>query len=377
MRRKVRKDRRKRRPMTGSDHKPVLLSVLSLSRNGDLLRRAANLLRRGGLVAFPADCGYVLAARADDAKSLGHLAGLTGRSSRRPWTLYAADPDQALSYLDAPSQTVQRVAEVFWPGPLTLLSRRAQGVPEAVHRGLLKVAVHVPSHRLARALLELCRYPVVAVQARTPRHPATMEREALLESFGPGLEALVEGRDPPGNLELSVLDLGGTAPRLVRQGFLGSQELERVLGCPPILSSDLPTPEQFTRFSPEVHLVVVEGEPDRVARRMKFQLETRGGRNSALLVTPALAGGLLADLPGLEVLPDPECLEDLTGHLFGRIHHLETQDSVRMILVQGLPREGPTAELMERLTRVAHQVINTEDPGYDGQGALQPRARRR
>ncbi|NMA29100.1 MAG: L-threonylcarbamoyladenylate synthase [Burkholderiales bacterium] len=363
--------------MTGSAHQPVLLSVLSFSRNGDLLRRAVNLMRRGGVVAFPADCGYVLAARADDARSLGRLAELTGRSPRHPWTLYAADPDQALSYLDEPSQMLQRVAEVFWPGPLTLLSRCGQGLPEAVHRGLLKVAVHVPSHRLARALLELCRHPVVALQARTPLHPAGMEREALLESFGPGLEALVEGREPPGNLDLSVLDLGGTAPRLVRQGFLGPQELQRVLGCPLILSGDLPAPEHFTRFSPEVHLVVVEGEPDRVARRMKFQLETQGGRNSALLVTPTLAGGLLADLPGLEVLPDPECLEDLTRHLFGRIHHLEAQDSVRMILVQGFPREGPTAELMERLTRMAHQVINTEDPGYDGQGGLRPRTRRR
>ncbi len=363
--------------MTGNAHKPALLSVLSLSRNGDLLRRAANLLRRGGLVAFPGDCGYVLAARADDPKSLERLAELTSRSSRRPWTLYAAESNQALGYLHEPSEMVRRVAAVFWPGPLTLLSRRGEGLPEAVHRGLVKVAVHVPAHRLARALLELCRYPVVAVQAQTPQHPGGLQREAVLEFFGFGLEAVLEGREPPGNLELSVLDLGGAAPRLVRQGFLGPQDLQRVLGCFPILSSDVPTPERFTRFSPEVHLVVVEGEPDRVARRMKFQLETQGGRNSALLVTPALAGGLLADLPGLEVLPDPERLEDLSGHLFGRIRHLETQDSVRMILVQGLPREGPTAELMDRLTRVAHQVINTEDPGYDGQGGLQPRIRRR
>jgi len=363
--------------MTGTAHKPAILSVLSLSRNGDLLRRAANLLRRGSLVAFPGDCGYVLAARADDSKSLGRLAELTGHSPGRPWTLYAAEANQALGFFHEPSAAVQRVAELFWPGPLTLLTRRAEGVPEAVHCGLAKVAVHVPSHRVARAFLELCRCPVVAVQAQAPQHPGSLDREALLELFGSGLDALLEGREPPGNLEVSVLDLGGSTPRLVRRGFLGPQDLQRVLGCRPILSSDLPAPARFTRFSPEVHLVVVEGEPDRVARRMKFQMETWGGPNSALLVTPALAGGLLADLPGLEILPDPERLEDLSGHLFGRIRQLETQDSMRMILVQGLPREGPTAELMERLTRVAHQVINTEDPGYDGQAGLQPRVRRR
>ncbi len=363
--------------MSGTPKKPLLLSVLSLTRNGDLLRRAANLLRRGGLVAFPSDCGYAVAARGDDAGGLGRLAELMERPPGRPWTLYAADAGQGLNHFKDPDEVLRRVAEVLWPGPLTVLARRGEGLPESVHCGLAKVAVHVPAHRLARAFLDLCRCPVVGVRVRPPRESLSLSREMLLEFHGPRLEAILEGQEPPGNLELSVLDLAGPIPRLVRQGFLGVQDFQRLLGRPPLLSSDLPTPARFTRYSPEARLVVVEGESDRVAHRLKFMLEAWGGRESALLVTSALAQGALAGLPGLEVMPGPDRPEELAGFLFGRIQSLEARDSMRLILVEGLPREGPAAAVMERLVRVAHQVINTEDPGYDGQGGLQPRIRRR
>ena len=360
----------------GNASQPVVLTVASLARNGDLLRRAANLLRRGSLVAFPTESSYVLACRADDKEALGRLAALRQRPPGLPWTLFCRDAEEAMTYLAEPSELVSRLAGTLWPGPLTLIGRRSERVPAEVCLGLAKVALRVPGHRLAQALLGQCRCPVVATSARLPSGPAMTSREAVLAAFGHGLEALLEGREPAGTLEPTRLDVAGPVPRLVGLGFISPKEIQRLAGHAPLLSSDLATPARFTRFSPEARLTVVEGEPDRVAHRMKFLSETVGGRDAvALLVTPALARAGLAGHPGLHLLPDPENPEELGRHLFELLHRFEGQDGVRLILVEGLPREGPTADLMERLTRVAHQVINTEDPGYAGQAGIKPRER--
>ncbi len=359
---------------------PPVLTIASLSRNGDLLRRAANLLRRGGLVAFPTETGFVLGGRADDGEVLQNLASLRQLPAGSPRTLWCRDLPEALNFLGEPADLVFRTGTVFWPGPLTLLARPTDRVPPSVTAGLAKAAVRVPSHRLAQAFLGLCRCPVMACAARNPGGPAMASAGEVLEAFGGGLEAIVEGRDPVGRIEATVLDLAGATPRMVRSGVPSFEEIRLVLGRAPLLSADQPTPRHFTRYSPEARVVVVEGDPDRVARRLRFLAQTTGGRDAvALVVSPLMGRGALADQSGLHILPDPSAPEELARGLFDLLRSLEREESLRLVLVEGLPREGPSADLMERLSRVAHQIINTEDPGYAGQAGqhLRQRVRKR
>ncbi len=363
---------------SGGSQPPAILNVASLSRNGDLLRRAANLLRRGGLVAFPTECGYVLAGRADDPEVLQRLAGLRHRPPGLPWTLYCRDSPEARIYLGEPADLVGRVSAILWPGPLTLLARPTSRVSPSLSSGLAKVAVRVPGHRLAQALLGLCRCPVAACVARKPGGTPMASAAEVVQVFGVGLEVVLEGRDPAGFLESAVLDLAGASPRVIRMGTPGCAEIQQVLGRPPLLSGDQPTPGHFTRYSPEARLVVVEGDSDRVARRLRFLAQTTAGRDSvALVVTPLLGRGTLAGQPGLHILPEPDQPEELAARLFDLLRSFENNESLRLVLVEGLPREGATADLMERLTRMAHQTLNTEDPGYAGQAGQHLRQRTR
>lgn len=360
----------------GAPEPAVVLTVANLARQGDLVRRAANLLRRGGLVAFPTECSFMLACRAEDGEALGRLAGLLQRREGLPWTLYCGETAEAEGLLQEPGDLFHRFAEHCWPGPVVLMAPRSARVPERVHAGLSKVALRVPDHRLAQAFLSHCKCPVVAATARLRGQAGMVDRDAVLAAFGGGLGALLEGREPPGGLEPAVLDLAGRDPRILQMGLLRPREVFRLAGRPVLLSSDVATPARFTRFSPQARLIVVEGEPQRVARRLKFLRETLGSRDAvAVVVTPELAASGLAGEPGLHVLPGPERPEELSEGLFGLLRRFEESDSISTILVEGLPREGPTANLMERLSRVAHQVINTEDPGYAGQAGLQPRER--
>lgn len=364
-------------PQAPASEPAPILTITSLARNGDLLRRAANVIRRGGIVAFPTECVYMLGCRADDPEAVKRLCAVRRRPSDVPLTLYCAHASEAEPYVREPSELVQRFASLFWPGPLTLVLPRGAAVPDAVTAGLAKVAIRVPSHRIAQTFLEFCKGPVVATTARLPGGLPPVDRDAVYAAFGGEIDLMLEGREPPLGLEPTVLDLTGRDPRIVRLGFVRPREIERLAGRPVVLSSDDPTPSRFTRFSPEARLVVVEGEADRVARRLKFLRDTLGGKDAyALLLTPGMAEAFQGE-PGVHVLPDPTAPEDLSEALFGLLRRLGDHDSLALILVEGLPREGPTAATMERLTRVAHQVINTEDPGYAGQGGMQPRERGR
>lgn len=354
-----------------------ILTITSLARNGDLLRRAANVIRRGGVVAFPTECVYMLASRADDPEAVKRLCAIRQRPCDVPLTLYCAHAEDAEAFMREPSELVRRLGSLFWPGPLTLVVPRSPAVPEVVSAGLAKVALRVPNHRMAQEFLACCKGPVVATTARLPGGLPPVDRDAVYATFGGTIDLMLEGREPPLGLESTVLDVTGRNPRLVRLGFVRPREIERVAGRAVVLSSDDPTPGRFTRFSPEARLVVVEGEADRVMRRLKFLRDTLGGKDSsALLVTPGMAEAFQGET-GVHVLPDPSAPEELSEALFGLLRRLGDSDSLGLILVEGLPREGPTAALMERLTRVAHQVINTEDPGYAGQGGMQPRDRSR
>lgn len=354
-----------------------ILTVANLDRNGDLLRRAANVVRRGGIVAFPTECVYMLGCRADDAESVKRLCAARQRPDDMPLTLYLSQASELGPYRRAPSEVADRLAEVFWPGPLTMVLPRSEAVPAPVTAGLAKVAARVPNHRVAQRFLEHCKVPVAATTARLPGGLPPVDRDEVHALFGTRIDLMLEGREAPLGLEPTVVDVTGPDLRLIRLGFVRPAEIERAAGRTLVLSSDSPTPSRFTRFSPEARLVVVEGEADRVVRRLKFLRDTLGGKESfALLVTPALAESFQGDA-GVHVLPDPANAEALSEDLFGTLRRLEDRDSLALILVEGLPREGPTAAVMERLTKVAHQVINTEDPGYAGQGGMQPRERSR
>lgn len=351
-----------------------ILHVRRLGRHADRLERAAAVLREGGLVAFPTETVYGLAVRADCESAVRRLYEVKGRAFSKPLSVHLADPEEAGDYVGELPEAARSLMRVFWPGPLTLLMRRSRAVPEAIVRGTDKVGLRLPDHALARAFLRRCGVTVAATSANLSGRPSPTTVEHVLSDLEGRIDCLLVGKKRLLGLESTVLDVTGNPPRVVRLGFVTVEEISRVLGRPPLLSGDTATPERFTRFAPEARLVVVEGHRDRVPRRLRLLREDYAiSARVALLVTRETAQ---AHFPGDEAvrqIGSRQDLEAIARELFRLLRRLETEEGVQIVLVEGLPREGLGAAIMERLDRVAHQVINTEDPGYAGRaGAGEP-----
>lgn len=361
-----------------SARSPKLLAVDNLRRHFALLEQAASQLQAGGLVAFPTETSYRLAARPDDEAALRRLYEAGRRASGRPLSLHFGDLASLEPWVTSISDSARRLLEFFLPGPLVLLLWRSERVHPLISADLRKVAVRVPLHPLAQEWLRLTG-PVAGISTRLGCASPLLRAASVLEAFEPQLESVLEWRDPPLALEPTVVDATCDPVRIVSPGFLKSSDLSMVLSRPAILSSDLPTPRRFQRFLPSVQLIVVEGGSERVPRRLRTLIDSYSiTEKVALLVTRETAEGAFDPPPRVAHFAvvgsrtDPDSLE--TG-LRETLQRLEQEVRASVILVEGVARDGAGAGFMERLCRDAHQVINTEDPGYSGQAGLRMRER--
>lgn len=170
-------------------------------------------------------------------------------------------------------------------------------------------------------------------------------------------------------LGVTELDLSGSL-RYVRQvGFISARELGELVSGPLLLTAEQPTPQRFTRFRPEARVVVVEGEPERVRRRLKMLRESYSVNENLLLLVSQEAedyfeGGEVRCLGSLE---SPA---EYGEKLFETLEELENEEESWIVLIEGLPREGEGLPVMERLGLFAEKMINTENPGFSGLGVV-------
>jgi L-threonylcarbamoyladenylate synthase len=197
------------------------------------LRRAAELLAAGELLAFPTETVYGLGARADDEAAVQRVFAAKGRPAEHPLIVHVADVEQARHFAAHWPTTAQTLAAAFWPGPLTLIVERRPDVGRAAAGGQRSIGLRVPAHPVAQALLRQAldlRVPGVAAPSanRFGRVSATSAAH-VEEEFGAAL-AVLDGGDCPVGIESAIVDCTAARPVLLRPGLLSRARLESVLG---------------------------------------------------------------------------------------------------------------------------------------------------
>ncbi|MDH3628824.1 MAG: L-threonylcarbamoyladenylate synthase [Acidobacteriota bacterium] len=189
--------------------------------------RAVDTLRDGGVVALPTDTFYGLAVCGRDAAALESLNRIKRKSAGSPILMLAADLDQARQILRPETPHLDRLADRFWPGPLTLLGPRQEGWPEAIAVGRQTVAVRVPAAEVPRTVARELGVPISGVSAN--RHgaspPVTVDAIDL-----DGIDLAVDGGACPGGQASTLLDLASDPPRILREGEIGRDAIESVVG---------------------------------------------------------------------------------------------------------------------------------------------------
>ena len=309
---------------------PLTTEILSATPEG--IARAAALLKAGALVAFPTETVYGLGADARDGRAVAAIYAAKGRPAFNPLIVHVPDTGAAQRYVIW-SDTAERLARAFWPGPLTLVLplREGHGLSSLVTAGLGSLALRVPAHPAARALLQAFGGPVAAPSAnRSGRISPTSARHVLAGLEG-RIDAVLDDGPCPVGVESTILGLTG-APVLLRPGGLAAEQIEAVLG------ETLAAPEAAAPITAPGQLV------SHYAPAAPVRLNAAGAEPGEVLLG---FGPGACDLN----LSESADLAEAAANLFGHLHRLDAL--ARPIAVVPIPETGLGRAINDRLRRAA------------------------
>jgi L-threonylcarbamoyladenylate synthase len=267
------------------------------------LRRAADLVRRGGLVAFPTETVYGLGANALDEQPVRRVFAAKGRPPQNPLIVHIAGIDDVSRVTAAWPETAQQLAQRFWPGPLTLVLPKQPEVPDIVTAGGPTVAVRVPAHPVARRLLQIAAIPLAAPSANRSGELSPTTAEHVLRSLGDRVDLILDAGPTQVGLESTVLSLAESPPRLLRPGHITPAQIEAVIGpiqrgAGVMTKGALPSPGMLARhYSPRTPTEVIEGSgADRIralieaGQRVGWLTMRSGNERAEMRVMPSDPG---------------------------------------------------------------------------------------
>jgi L-threonylcarbamoyladenylate synthase len=198
----------------------------------DDLERAAELLRRGGLVVFPTETVYGLGANALDEKAVARVFDIKQRPLSSPLIVHVADVEMAKAVVSVWPPVAEQLAAGFWPGPLTLVLPKRSCIPDIVTAGLPSVGVRMPAHPIALELIRLAGVPVAAPSANRFSGISPTTAEHVRRSFGDRVDMVLDGGPAKVGIESTVVSLTGEQPVVLRPGMITQGELEAATGVP-------------------------------------------------------------------------------------------------------------------------------------------------
>jgi len=190
---------------------------------------AVEVIRSGGLVAIPTDTMYGLAADPFNAKAVDRVFAVKARAEAQAVALVASDAAQVLARLGPLTPMARRLADHFWPGPLTILMLASAALAPGVSAGTGLVGVRVPDHRVTRDLCRLASLPLVATSANISGKPPSYDPDDVAAAFGDSIDVLVDSGPTPGGPPSTIVDATGASPRLIRAGAIPLERIEQCL----------------------------------------------------------------------------------------------------------------------------------------------------
>ncbi len=320
------------------------------------ITQGALLLRAGELVAFPTETVYGLGADALRPEAVRKIFEVKGRPPDNPIIVHIADRDLLRELAQKVPPQAFLLTGHFWPGPLTLVLPRSAAVPDEVTGGLDTLAVRMPAHPVALALIREAGAPVAAPSANRSGRPSPTTAAHVLQDLDGRIPLILDGGPTEIGVESTVLDLTGPTPVLLRPGGVTLEALQAVVGpveTKPVEGLRRRSPgTRYRHYQPQARTVlVVDPTPDLTreviaAHRAHGQRVGLIQRGRALKATPS---GIR-----VEVLP-----EEVAGYAQGLFAALRALDEagVDVIVVEGVPPQGLGLAVMDRLRRAASEIV--------------------
>jgi L-threonylcarbamoyladenylate synthase len=328
------------------------------------IARAADCLRRGGLVAFPTETVYGLGVHALDRDAVRRLFAAKGRPADDPLIVHVAEFADVARLAESVPDAAAVLAARFWPGPLTLVLPRGASVPLEVTAGLETVAIRIPAHPVARALLSAATIPIAAPSANLFSRPSPTCAAHVLEDLNGRIDMVIDAGSTDVGVESTVLDLTVHPPEVLRPGAITLEVLQSVLPTIRVASRDasapLASPGLLPRhYAPRAPMTLYQGEP--AAARNALAAAAREAITSRRRVGVLATAGDMRILEGLAVviaeLGSDDDAERMATRLYAALRELDAAQ-VDVILAREVARDdGLWRALRDRLRRAAAQVV--------------------
>ncbi|MGM0556352.1 MAG: L-threonylcarbamoyladenylate synthase [Myxococcota bacterium] len=327
--------------------KPQVWEVDAVDPDSDIIDRAARVIRDGGLVAFPTETVYGLGANALDAGAVEKIFEAKQRPPNNPLIVHIADTEDARDLVRDWPEDAQRLAEAFWPGPLSMVLPRAGRVPKVVTAGLDTVGVRLPAHPVARALIRAAERPISAPSANLYTGVSPTSARHVERALGPAVDVILDAGPTRVGIESTVVRLDDGGITILRPGMVTAGDLERVVDRVDYLDEALAAGRRREspglapkHYSPSCELVLADDV--RVALEGDADDEKVGWM---FVVDP----GVETAGPSYAVGETPERYAE---RLYAVLHDLDHR-GVRRIIAERPPTSEPWRGIADRLSRAS------------------------
>lgn len=332
----------------------------------EAMKRAGEILRAGGLVAFPTETVYGLGANALDEEAAKKIYAAKGRPSDNPLIIHIADMEHLNKIVKTIPEAARKLAEAYWPGPLTMIFEKSDCVPYGTTGGLDTVAVRMPSDTVAAELIRQGGGYIAAPSANTSGRPSPTTAQHVYEDMQGKIPMILDGGAVHIGLESTIVDLTTQMPTILRPGYITLRMVQEVLGKAEIdrgLIADDSTVKpkapgmKYRHYAPKADLKIIEGPVEKVIAYINEQAEQPGRT------------GIICTEETRDRYPrgDVKCIgsrqEELSiaSHLFAILRAFD-EDGVERIYSESFETPGLGQAIMNRLLKAAgHQRIDVTD----------------
>lgn len=327
---------------------------------------AGQILKNGGLVAFPTETVYGLGGDGLNPASSEKIYAAKGRPSDNPLIIHIADMESLSRIVKKVPSKALKLAQRFWPGPLTMIFPKSEEVPYETTGGLESVAVRMPSHPVAMALIAAGGGYVAAPSANTSGRPSPTKAGHVIEDLSGKIEMIVDGGDVGIGLESTIVDFTEDIPVILRPGYINQDMIEKVIGQVRMDRGLLITDEKvrpkapgmkYRHYAPKAQLTIVEGSTQQVTRYINEQCQkmARMGKRAGVIAVDETQSCYEAAV--VKSIGTRQDEEGIARHLFGILRAFDEED-VEYIFSEAFDTPKMGQAIMNRLLKAAgHHII--------------------
>ena len=345
-----------------------LIKIDADDPNKEDMREAAEIIRSGGLVAFPTETVYGLGANALDPEASKRIYAAKGRPSDNPLIFHICRFEELLSIAKEVPPQAEKLADAFWPGPLTMIVWKNEKVPYETTGGMDTVAIRMPNHPVALALIDESGCMIAAPSANTSGKPSPTEAGHVALDLDGKIPMILDGGPVGIGIESTIIDLTEKVPMILRPGYITKEMLSEVLGevriDPAIMGSVKPgvVPKapgmKYKHYAPDADLAIVEGDIDKVVDKINALTKEKEalGYRVGIMATQETKDRYESGV--IKVVGSRKDEATVAHNLYAALREFDKQQ-VAYIYSEGFSENQVGQAVMNRLIKAAgHTIIN-------------------